>query len=60
MKKIFKIFPVALGVVALASCSNDETFFGGEKAINAPELIVSTEAPYAENGITRAAFETAL
>ena len=59
MKKIFKIFPVALGVVALASCSNDETFFGSEKAINGPELIVSTEAPFADDGVTRAAFETA-
>ena len=57
MKKNVKLFPVALGLLALASCSNDENFFGGEQNLNTSELIVSTEAPFSENA-TRAAFET--
>lgn len=57
MKKIMKLFPVALGLLALASCSNDENFLGNEQKINAPELIVSTEAPFSEDA-TRAAYET--
>lgn len=54
MKRLIKLFPVALGLLALASCSNDE-FAGGEYAqVGRQQLIANLEAPN-EAG-TRAAF----
>ncbi len=53
MKRLIKLFPVALGLLALASCSNDE-FAGGEYAqVGGQQLIANLEA--SNEAATRAA-----
>lgn len=59
MKKIFRLFPVALAVVALASCSDDLTALNTEEGqfeLNPNYLYVSVEN---DNPITRAAYVSA-
>lgn len=55
MKKIFKLFPVALAVLALASCSSDDlTLNGPESQVKDPNLLYVT----VDNGnITRSGFK---
>lgn len=58
MKKIFKLFPVALAAFALASCSNENDYFAEDGTINAPEgsIIATVEDAYSEgSGVTRSA-----
>lgn len=45
MNKILKLFPVALAVVALSSCSNDDDLLGngGEFKLKSNELLVTVE-----------------
>lgn len=49
------MFPVALGLLALASCSNDD-FFGSNDQKETLQLIATVEAPNNEGDITRAAY----
>lgn len=59
MKKIFRLFPVALAVVALASCSDDLTALNTEEGqfeLNPNYLYVSVEN---DNPMTRAAYVSA-
>lgn len=58
MKKIFKLFPVALAAFALASCSNENDYFAEDGTINAPagSIIATVEdAHYEGGGVTRSA-----
>ena len=55
MKGIIKLFPAALAVFALASCSNED-FFGSENASGKLQLEATVEAPNSDDGTTRAAF----
>ena len=56
MKSILKFLPVALGVLTMASCSNDD-FFGSETQKNGKELIPTVEnLVNADGGTTRSAW----
>ncbi len=56
MKSILKFLPVALGVLTIASCSNDD-FFGSETQKNGKELIPTVEnLVNADGGTTRSAW----
>lgn len=55
MKGIIKLFPIALGLLTLASCSNDD-FFGSENETNRLQLTATVEAPDFNDDLTRAAF----
>lgn len=55
MKKIFKLFPAALAVVALSSCSNDELpSFNDVAELNPNFLYVTVEGE--DEGLTRGGF----
>lgn len=57
MKAIFKFFPAALALVALASCSNDDTLGSSEKLAAQKTMNVSVEELQIEDGAaTRAAY----
>ena len=55
MKKIFNLVPAALGLLALASCSNDEDFFGGDNLAGKTTLTVTIEE---EAGTRMNAYQT--
>lgn len=56
MKSLIKFFPVALGVLALASCNNDDFFGIGNNEDGKLELIATVVAPSgSDDGITRSA-----
>lgn len=56
MKSILKFLPVALGVLTMASCSNDD-FFGSETQKNGKELIPTVEnLVNADGGTTRSSW----
>ena len=55
MKRIFKLFPVAVAAFALASCSNDDFFGNGETfELASNQMIV--EVDEGDTDVTRAAF----
>lgn len=54
MKGLIKLFPVALGLLALASCSNDELAGGEYAQVGGQQLIANLEA--SDEAGTRAAF----
>lgn len=57
MKTIFKLFPAALALVTLASCSNDDTLGSSEKLAAQKTMNVSVEELQIEDGAaTRAAY----
>ena len=57
MRKIFKLFPVALAVVALASCSSDDLTGGGSNEIKLQSNQLLVVAEELGNGnVTRAGF----
>ena len=52
MKSLIKFFPVAVGVLALASCSNDD-FFGSSSEDGKLELVATVAAPVgSDDGLT--------
>lgn len=55
MKKVFKLIPVALGLLALASCSNDDDFASEKLVANNGTLTVTTETQFDGDAITRSA-----
>ena len=60
MKSLIKFFPVAVGVLALASCSNDD-FFGSSSEDGKLELVATVAAPAGSDDglITRSAITPA-
>lgn len=54
MKNLFKFAPIALAAIALASCSNDNDFFGSENIDGLPTLTINSEA--IEDDATRSSF----